>query len=76
MVSGGRDTVKNNENGFVFMGKNLVEQAINILDSCKTILKLKTINPEQWQKISWQAAKERFLWSDVAKEYIGSLYCG
>ena len=75
-VGGLRDTVKNNNNGFVFSGKSLTEQAIHMLESCKTILKLNAADPEQWQKISRQAAKERFLWSDVAKEYISSLYLG
>lgn len=75
-VGGLRDTVKNNENGFVFTGKNLAEQAMSMLESCKKILKLNATDPEHWQKISRQAAKERFLWSDVAKEYIGSLYLG
>ena len=75
-VGGLRDTVKHNENGFVFTGKNLVIQARNMVESCKTILELYDTNPEQWQKISRQAAEERFLWSRVAKEYIDSLYLG
>ncbi len=75
-VGGLRDTVKNNENGFVFMGNNLTEQAKNMLKDCKAILKLNDTNPKKLQKISRQAAKERFLWSDVVKDYIGSLYLG
>ena len=73
-VGGLRDTVKNNENGFVFMGNNLTEQALDMLESCKKILQLNSSNPELLQKISRQAAKERFLWSNVAKEYIDTLY--
>ena len=75
-VGGLDDTVKNNENGFVFTGKNLFEQARNMVDRFETILKLNKSNPEQWQKVARQAAQERFLWSNVAKEYISSLYRG
>lgn len=75
-VGGLLDTVENNKNGFVFKGKNLREQAINMLDACKTILNLYDTHPEQLQKISRQAAEERFLWSDVVKDYIESLYLG
>lgn len=75
-VGGLRDTVNDHENGFVFKGESLREQASNMLQSCKTILELNTTHPERWQKISTQATRERFLWSDVAKEYIGSLYLG
>jgi starch synthase len=75
-VGGLCDTVENNENGFVFKGESLTEQAINMLESCKTIVKLNDTHPEQLRKISRQAAKERFLWSDVAKKYVSSLYLG
>lgn len=75
-VGGLCDTVKDHQSGFVFKGKSLTEQANNMLQSCKTVLKLNATNPEKWQKISRQAARERFLWSDVAKQYIGSLYLG
>jgi len=75
-VGGLRDTVKDNKNGFVFTGKSLFEQARNMLYRFETILKLNASNPEQMQKISRRAAKERFLWSDVAKEYSNSLYFG
>ncbi len=73
-VGGLCDTVKDYENGFLFKGNSLTEQASNMLQSCKTILELNTNNRERWQKISRQAARERFFWSDVAKEYISSLY--
>ena len=75
-VGGLCDTVKDNKNGFVFTGKSLLEQAENMLDRFETILELNKNNPEQMQTISTQAAKERFLWRDVAKEYIRFLYQG
>ncbi|MFW2367601.1 MAG: glycogen synthase [Desulforhopalus sp.] len=73
-VGGLRDTVKNNKNGFVFSGKSPMMQAMRMLESCEAILELHDTHSEQWQEISMRAAKERFLWSDVAKEYISSLY--
>jgi len=73
-VGGLRDTVKDNVNGFVFAGKSLLEQAHNLLIRFETILKQKDRTPEQIHTISSRAASERFLWSDVAKEYISSLY--
>jgi starch synthase len=75
-VGGLRDTVTNNENGFVFTGKSLLIQAGNMLESCRKILELHDTDSEQWQKISRQAAEERFLWSNVAKEYISFLNLG
>ena len=75
-VGGLCDTVTDNKNGFVFTGKSLFEQARNMLDRFEKILKLNDSNPEQMQKISSRATEERFLWSDVAKEYTSSLYLG
>ena len=73
-VGGLCDTVKDNDNGFVFTGKSLLEQASNMLHRFETILQINDSNPGQLQKISSQAAQERFLWRDVAKEYIRVLY--
>lgn len=75
-VGGLCDTVKDNENGFVFTGKSLLEQAGNMIKRFGTILQLCDSNPEQIQTISKQAAQERFLWKDVAREYIRTLYLG
>ncbi|WP_163339488.1 glycogen synthase [Desulfopila sp. IMCC35008] len=73
-VGGLRDTVKHNENGFVFSGNSLIAQAMNMLKRCKEVIGIHDSQLEQWQVISKQAARERFLWSSVAKEYVKLLY--
>nr|WP_319549257.1 glycogen/starch synthase [Desulfogranum marinum] len=75
-VGGLCDTVKDNENGFVFTGNSLSDQAGSMLECFKTSVELHDTRIEQWQQISTQAAKERFSWSDVAKKYVSSLYTG
>jgi starch synthase len=73
-VGGLRDTVKHNETGFVFSGSNLLDQASNMIEGFKQALKMYQSDMDQWKSMSESAAKKRFLWSDVAEEYVRLLY--
>ena len=73
-VGGLSDTVKNNVDGFSFSGASLQEQAKNMIDCFETALTIKQKNPDKWHKISESAANARFLWRDVAADYIRLLY--
>ena len=73
-VGGLSDTVKNNIDGFSFSGASLQEQAKNMIDCFETALTLKQSNPDKWNELSESAANARFLWSDVAADYVKLLY--
>ena len=73
-VGGLSDTISNNENGFTFNGDNPEQQAENMLSCFQSALTLKQHSATEWQKISDKALKSRYLWSDVAQEYIKHLY--
>ncbi|MCI2284198.1 glycogen synthase [Colwellia sp. MSW7] len=73
-VGGLSDTIINNENGFTFNGDTPNEQAINLLNCFDKVLSLKLDNTKQWNIIAANAFKARFLWEDVAHDYVTYLY--
>jgi len=73
-VGGLSDTIIHNENGFTFEGDTPLEQAENMLSCFQTAIKKKKEQPAQWNEISDNAHKARFLWRDVAENYIKDLY--
>ncbi|MFT5812651.1 MAG: starch synthase [Psychroserpens sp.] len=73
-VGGLSDTITNNENGFTFNGENPQQQAENMLSCFHSVLALKQHTPTEWATISDNALKSRYLWSDVAHDYIKYLY--
>jgi starch synthase len=73
-VGGLADTIIDNENGFTFNGDNPLKQAENMLSCFQSVLDIKQNNKNKWDTISTNALKARFLWSDVAHDYIKNLY--
>lgn len=73
-VGGLSDTIVNNENGFTFNGKTPNEQAENMLSCFQNALEIKLNDASQWKKIASNALKARFLWEDVANDYLSYLY--
>ena len=73
-VGGLADTIKDNENGFLFSGDTQLNQAENMIKCFKSTMLLYTNEPKQFKKIANNASDARFLWSDSAKGYISSLY--
>jgi len=75
-VGGLSDTIIDNQNGFTFSGDNPLHQAENMLSCFQTVLELKKQNPKVWHNISNNALTTRFLWQDVAQDYLKYLYQG
>jgi len=73
-VGGLLDTVIDNVNGFGFAGNSPDQQAQNMLQRLDEVLLMRNESPKQWAKVKKQAAAARFLWSDVAQDYIANLY--
>ena len=73
-VGGLSDTIKHQQNGFTFNGENPLQQAQNMLVLFSEVLALKKQKPKQWKLIANNALNTRFLWQDVAKDYIKYLY--
>jgi len=73
-VGGLTDTIIDNQNGFTFTGGKHLEQAENMLSCFQSALNKKKQDPQAWDKISNNALGTRFLWRDVAQDYIKYLY--
>ncbi|TWX72467.1 glycogen synthase [Colwellia sp. C1TZA3] len=73
-VGGLSDTITDDINGFTFNGDNPLQQAENMLSCFKSTLATKQISPKKWAKIATNALKSRYLWSDVAHDYVKHLY--
>ncbi len=73
-VGGLKDTINHDENGFTFNGDNPQHQAENMLRCFKSALNKKKKKTKDWDTITTNAFKSRFLWRDVAQDYIRYLY--
>jgi starch synthase len=73
-VGGLADTIIDNQNGFTFNGDNSLQQAENMLMCFQSALDKKQKTPKDWDVIVTNAFKSRYLWSDVASDYIKHLY--
>ena len=73
-VGGLTDTIINDKNGFTFTGDSPLKQASNMLSCLQSALTMKKQQPKAWQQISNNALATRFLWCDVAQDYINYLY--
>lgn len=75
-VGGLSDTINDGVDGFSFNGKDLPEQAQQLLDRVTALLQTWREDPASWKKIAASAAQVRFSWGDAAKKYIDLLYAG
>lgn len=73
-VGGLTDTIVHDFNGFTFKGDNPDQQAENMLDCLKYVIEVKNNSPENWHNIGKNASQARFLWKDVARDYLKYLY--
>lgn len=71
-IGGLSDTVIDNKNGFTFTGNTVQNQADNMVSRFSQVLKIR--NQKKWQAIAQRAARERFEWSSVTKQYAALLY--
>lgn len=75
-VGGLSDTIIDNQNGFTFSGGNPLQQAENMLSCFHLLLSQKHKDSKAWDEISSNALATRFLWQDVAQDYLKFLYGG
>lgn len=73
-VGGLKDTVTHMKTGFSFEGENAIEQALAMVDTCKSAVELFHSKPEKWKKICSAASESRFTWGAVTKDYADLLY--
>lgn len=69
-VGGLSDTIIDDENGFTFNGDNPLQQAENMLNCFEATIAKKKQKNKKWDEISENALKARFLWRDVAQDYV------
>jgi starch synthase len=73
-VGGLRDTVIDRVNGFQFGGATLAAMADDFIRVTGEALKLGLSDPEQWKRITADAARARFTWEASAGEYERLIY--
>jgi starch synthase len=73
-VGGLKDTVEDQVTGYVFDGTFIDEQANNFLAIFKRALLNFKKHPTKHTAMAKQASLKRFLWSDVAQDYLAKLY--
>jgi starch synthase len=73
-VGGLNDTVKDNENGFVFYGDTVEDKVDNFVDKCIAAVDMKENNVSEWCDICGSAQKTKFTWDKSVKEYIERIY--
>ena len=73
-VGGLSDTIIHDQNGFTFSGNTHLQQAENLLTCFQSVITMKKQTPKEWDEISSKALASRFLWRDVAQDYVKYLY--
>ncbi|MFT6303094.1 MAG: starch synthase [Pseudomonadales bacterium] len=73
-VGGLKDTIRNNETGYLFSGDSLSAQSAAMIERFEQVLTQREQQPVDYQKISVTASKERFNWQDSAEQYMTELY--
>ena len=73
-VGGLVDTVRDGDNGFSFDGVKPQQQTHSFIHRFTEVMSLYQKQPAMWQAVRTRAAQSRFLWDDVAKEYVSKLY--
>ena len=73
-VGGLADTIIHEENGFTFNGDTPQQQAENMLSCFASCVEMKENHEVKWNSIGKNASQARFLWRDVALDYLSHLY--
>jgi len=73
-VGGLKDTVADEQTGFVFCGDDLQSQATAFVAATRRALALHRDKPEVWRSICKRAKQTKFEWSDSAEVTINCLY--
>jgi len=73
-VGGLRDTILDNNDGFLFSGASMHEQAVALLARTEQVLQMREKKPQQFTRIADKASNKRFDWQDSAARYHSELY--
>ena len=73
-VGGLTDTVKHNENGFVFFGRDKEEKIISLIKVFQLAVNTYCNHAERYQVLADSAKSQRFSWKNSINEYIEKLY--
>jgi len=73
-IGGLRDTIRDQETGFLFSGSTPDAQADAFVDKTLAALTIRADDPIRWQDIRTAAAAQRFDWASSAKQTIEYLY--
>ena len=73
-VGGLKDTVDDEQTGFVFNGHDLQSQASAFVASTRRALAVRKNQPAVWRSICKRAKQTRFEWSDSAAITVKALY--
>ncbi|MBE7215559.1 glycogen/starch synthase [Shewanella benthica] len=71
-VGGLRDTVADNETGYLFFGDSLAGQAESLLERFSDVLE--EYNSDKWQNMERLTSQQRFNWASSALKYRQELY--
>lgn len=73
-VGGLKDTIIDNETGFVFFGDNLNSQIDGLLEKVSQAIECYQHDQTHWQQLITNAKQARFGWHQSAEQYIQALY--
>ena len=73
-VGGLKDTIIDNETGFVFFGDNLNCQIDGLLNKVSQAVDCYQHDQAHWQQLKVNAKQARFSWQQSAERYIRDLY--
>ncbi len=73
-IGGLKDTVNNDETGFVFSGDNTQQQVVNMLSRFNEALSCKKHDIKTWDNIVSNASQARFSWQGTINNYLEKLY--
>jgi len=73
-VGGLKDTINDNEDGFLFHGDSKSNQSLALLKRTNDVLQMRERKPAEFTRIASKASTKRFAWSASAQRYQSELY--
>jgi starch synthase len=73
-VGGLRDSVRHEIDGLVFSGPDPQAQADAFVSTCRHAIAMALHDPDRWDRMSAEAGRARFLWSNTVRTYRDTLY--
>ncbi len=73
-VGGLKDTIRDNDTGYLFSGNSMTEQATALVQRFNDVLTQRETQAAAFTAISQAASAEKFQWHDSAQRYLSELY--